>query len=267
MTRGEKLYEGKAKIVYATQDPNVYIQDFKDSASAFDGKKKGTIGDKGRVNNTISSLLYQLLEDSGVPTHFLGKESETAMRIHRLDMFQVEFVVRNIAAGSLSKRIGYPEGTALKNPPIVEYYYKDDDLGDPLLCMAHLEELEVISAEDLARATGLSKRVNEVLRAFFAERELILVDFKLEFGRDASGEIRLGDEISPDTCRLWDAATWAASRTHTPRCFAVSLGQAATDTHRRMNAFERRMWVLGQDHAHYKPGGWGEEGCSRYPCT
>ena len=207
MTRGEKLYEGKAKIVYATDDPDVYIQDFKDSATAFDGKKKGTIGAKGRMNNAISSQLFELLEESGVPTHFLGVESETAMRIHRLDMFMVEFVVRNVAAGSLSKRIGYPEGTALKNPPIVEYYYKDDDLGDPLLCMAHLDELQVITPQDLARATELSKHVNEVLRAFFAERELILVDFKLEFGKDAAGEIRLGDEISPDTCRLWDAAT------------------------------------------------------------
>lgn len=207
MTRTEKLYEGKAKIVFATDEPDVYIQDFKDSATAFDGKKKGTIGEKGRMNNAISSSLFELLEDAGVPTHFLGREGDTAMRIRRLDMFMVEFVVRNIAAGSLSKRIGYPEGTVLKNPPIVEYYYKDDELGDPLLCMAHLDELQVISPEDLARATELSKAVNEVLRAFFAERELILVDFKLEFGKDASGEVRLGDEISPDTCRLWDAAT------------------------------------------------------------
>jgi len=207
MTRGEKLYEGKAKIVYTTDDPDVYIQDFKDSATAFDGKKKGTIGEKGRMNNAISSRLFELLEDSGVPTHFLGREGETGMRIRRLDMFQVEFVVRNVAAGSLSKRIGYPEGTALKNPPIVEYYYKDDALGDPLLCMGHLDELQVISPEDLAEATVLAKKVNTVLTAFFLDRDLTLVDFKLEFGKDAAGTIRLGDEISPDTCRLWDAAT------------------------------------------------------------
>ncbi|HZJ02833.1 MAG TPA: phosphoribosylaminoimidazolesuccinocarboxamide synthase, partial [Thermoleophilia bacterium] len=203
MTRGEKLYEGKAKIVYTTDDPDVYIQDFKDSATAFDGKKKGTIGEKGRMNNAISSRLFELLEDSGVPTHFLGREGETGMRIRRLDMFQVEFVVRNVAAGSLSKRIGYPEGTALKNPPIVEYYYKDDALGDPLLCMGHLDELQVISPEDLAEATVLAKEVNTVLTAFFLDRDLTLVDFKLEFGKDAAGTIRLGDEISPDTCRLW----------------------------------------------------------------
>lgn len=207
MTRGEKLYEGKAKIVHATDDADVYIQDFKDSATAFDGKKKGTIGDKGRTNNAISSRLFELLEDSGIPTHFLGVEGDTGMRIRRLDMFPVEFVVRNVAAGSLSKRIGYPEGMALKNPPIVEYYYKDDALGDPLLCMAHLDELQVVTVADLAEATALAKRVNSVLTAFFSERNLTLVDFKLEFGKDASGTIRLGDEISPDTCRLWDADT------------------------------------------------------------
>jgi phosphoribosylaminoimidazole-succinocarboxamide synthase len=207
MTSGEKLYEGKAKIVYSTDDPDVYIQDFKDSATAFDGKKKGTIGDKGHVNNQISARLFQLLEEGGVKTHFLGLESDTAMRIRRLDMFQVEFVVRNIAAGSLSKRIGYPEGTALKNPPIVEYYYKDDELGDPLLCMAHLEELAVVTSQDLDEATAAAKRINTLLVDFFRPRNLLLVDFKLEFGRDATGVLRLGDEISPDTCRLWDAET------------------------------------------------------------
>jgi len=207
MTAGQKLYEGKAKIVYTTDDPDVYIQDFKDAATAFDGKKKGTIGEKGRVNNQVSTRLFGLLEQSGVKTHFLGTESDTAMRIHRLEMFPVEFVVRNVAAGSLSKRIGYPEGTPLKSPPIVEYYLKDDELGDPLLCMAHLDELELVTPRDLEEGTAASKQINEVLRGFFAERELILVDFKLEFGRDAKGELRLGDEISPDTCRLWDAET------------------------------------------------------------
>jgi phosphoribosylaminoimidazole-succinocarboxamide synthase len=207
MIRGEKLHEGKAKVVYATDDPHVYIQDFKDSASAFDGKKMGTIASKGRMNNAISAHLFELVESQGVPTHFLGDESPTAMAIRRLEMFQVEFVVRNIAAGSLSKRIGYPEGTPLKHPPIVEYYYKDDALGDPLLCMTHLDELGVISPEDLEEATRLSRRVNEVLSEFFAGKGIILVDFKLEFGKDAAGVVRLGDEISPDTCRLWDAET------------------------------------------------------------
>lgn len=207
MTRGEKLYEGKAKVVYATDDPQVYVQDFKDSATAFNGVKKGTIGDKGRTNNAISSRLFTLLEQNGVKTHFLGVESETAMGIRRLDMFKVEFVVRNVAAGSLSKRIGYPEGTPLKNPPLVECYYKSDELGDPLLCASHLEELGVISPEHLEKATSMAKQVNQVLQTFFAERGLTLVDFKLEFGTDAGGTVRLADEISPDTCRFWDVTT------------------------------------------------------------
>jgi phosphoribosylaminoimidazole-succinocarboxamide synthase len=207
MAQGERLYEGKAKVVFSTDDPDVYVQDFKDDATAFDGKKKGTIGEKGRMNNAISARLFALLEGEGVLTHFLETVSPTAMRIRRLEMFPVEFVVRNVAAGSLSKRIGYPEGTALRDPPIVEYYLKDDDLGDPLLCMAHLDELQIISPEDLAQATAVAKRVNELLLGFFARRGLTLVDYKLEFGRDVDGVVRLGDEISPDTCRLWDAET------------------------------------------------------------
>jgi phosphoribosylaminoimidazole-succinocarboxamide synthase len=203
----EKLYEGKAKVVYTTDQADVLIQDFKDDATAFDGKKKGSIRQKGYLNNSISARLFELLEEKGVKTHYLGTESDTAMRIRRLDMFQVEFVVRNVAAGSLSKRIGYPEGSALKNPPIVEYYYKDDELGDPLLCMAHLEELEVLSRDLLDQATVVSKQVNRVLTDYFASRGLTLVDFKLEFGLDSEGVVRLGDEISPDTCRLWDSET------------------------------------------------------------
>ncbi len=207
MTRLEKLYEGKAKIVYSTDDPDVYIQDFKDSATAFDGTKKGTILAKGRTNNAISARLFTLLADAGLRTHFLGLESETAMRIRRLDMLKVEFVCRNVVAGSLANRIGYPEGTALKKPPLVEYYYKDDALHDPLLCLGHLEELGVVTPEELEEATGMARKVNAALQKFFADRGLILVDFKLEFGRDGDGHIVLGDEISPDTCRLWDAET------------------------------------------------------------
>jgi len=207
MTRLERLHEGKAKIVYATDDPDVYIQDFKDSATAQDGLKKGTILDKGRINNTISARLFTLLEEAGVRTHFLGSESSTAMLIRRLDMLKVEFVVRNVVAGSLANRIGYPEGTALKKPPLVEYYYKDDALHDPLLCLGHLEELGVVTPEELAEATRMARKINETLQRFFSERGLILVDFKLEFGRDTAGNIVLGDEISPDTCRLWDAKT------------------------------------------------------------
>jgi phosphoribosylaminoimidazole-succinocarboxamide synthase len=207
MTRLEKLYEGKAKIVYATDDPDVYIQDFKDSATAFDGTKKGTILDKGRMNNTMSGRLFTLLENAGVRTHYLGSESPTAMRIRRLDMLKVELVVRNVVAGSLSKRLGWEEGTALKNPPIIEVYLKDDALHDPLLCQGHIEELGVVTREELAEITQTAHTINKELQKFFAARGLVLVDFKLEFGRDRQGNILLGDEISPDTCRLWDAET------------------------------------------------------------
>jgi phosphoribosylaminoimidazole-succinocarboxamide synthase len=207
VTRLDKIYEGKAKIVYATDDPDVYIQDFKDSATAFDGTKKGTILEKGRMNNAMSSRLFTLLEEAGVHTHFLGTESPTAMRIRRLDIIKVELVVRNVVAGSLSKRLGWEEGTALKNPPIIETYLKDDALHDPLLCQAHLEELGIISSEELAEIIATARKINKELQKFFAARGLVLVDFKLEFGRDREGNVLLGDEISPDTCRLWDAAT------------------------------------------------------------
>jgi phosphoribosylaminoimidazole-succinocarboxamide synthase len=207
MTRLEKIYEGKAKIVYATDDPDVYIQDFKDSATAGDGAKKGTILDKGRMNNAVSSRLFELLEKAGVRTHYLGMESVTAMRVRRLEIIKVELVVRNLVAGSLAKRIGWEEGTALKNPPIIETYLKDDELHDPLLCQAHLEELGIITPEELAQITATARKINTELQKFFASRGLVLVDFKLEFGRDSEGNILLGDEISPDTCRLWDAAT------------------------------------------------------------
>lgn len=207
MTRLEKLHEDETKIVYATDDPDVYIQDFKDSATALDGTEKGTFVAEGRTNNAVCSRLFELLEDAGVRTHFLGLESPTAMRIRRLDMLKVEFVVRNVAAGSLAARIGYPEGTALKDPPLIEYYSKDNALDDPLLCLAHMREMEVVTFDDLSQATRMAQRVNEELQKFFAARGLILVDAKLEFGRDEKGKIVLAGEISPDTCRLWDAET------------------------------------------------------------
>jgi phosphoribosylaminoimidazole-succinocarboxamide synthase len=207
MTRLQKLYEGKAKIVYATDDADVYEQDFKDSATAFDGTKKGTIGEKGRTNNAISARLFMLLEEAGVRTHFLETVSPTAMRIKRLDMLKIELVVRNVVAGSLSKRLGWEEGTALKNPPLIECYLKDDALHDPLLCQGHIEELGVVTPEELKDITSTARVINSELQKFFAARGLVLVDFKLEFGKDREGNLVLGDEISPDTCRLWDAAT------------------------------------------------------------
>lgn len=202
----DKLYEGKAKIVYATDDPDVVLQEFKDSATAGDGAKKGTIADKGRMNTAISAKLFTLLEENGVKTHFRGLQGDHAMFITRLDMLKVECVARNIAAGSLSQRIGYPEGKELKKP-IVEFYLKDDALHDPLITCQHIQELGLLTDEQFARLKEQALKVNDVLRAFFLERGLLLVDFKLEFGLDSAGELVLGDEISPDTCRLWDAET------------------------------------------------------------
>jgi phosphoribosylaminoimidazole-succinocarboxamide synthase len=203
--KGEKLYEGKAKIVYATDDPDLVIQHFKDSATAFDGKKKGTIKDKGAVNAQVSSKLFGLLEKAGIKTHFKELLNEREMLIEKLDMIPVEAIVRNVAAGSLSKRLGYEEGRALKKP-IIEFYYKDDSLGDPMITHAHALELGVVSELDLDKIEILTYRINEVLRPFFAGRGLDLIDSKFEFGLKG-GEVVLGDEISADTCRFWDIET------------------------------------------------------------
>jgi phosphoribosylaminoimidazole-succinocarboxamide synthase len=178
---------------------------FKDDATAFDGKKKGTIAGKGRVNNLMSAELFRLLEANGVRTHFVRLEGETGMVVRSLDMVKLEVVVRNIAAGSLSRRLGIPEGTELPRA-VVEFYYKDDSLGDPLVTESHIEALDLAPADVVAEMRDTALRVNEVLKAFLRDRGLILVDFKLEFGT-AGGQLVLGDEISPDTCRLWDVET------------------------------------------------------------
>lgn len=201
----EQIYEGKAKKVFTTDDPGAIIHQFKDDATAFDGKKKGQILGKGSVNAQVSAALFTLLENQGVRTHFRKLLDDKDMLTDRLDMLSVEVVVRNIAAGSLAKRIGYEEGTPLKKA-IVEFYYKRDDLGDPFINDDHIEELAAATKEQVQemRETGL--RVNDVLRRFFDELGLTLVDFKLEFGLK-DGRLFLGDEISPDTCRFWDKAT------------------------------------------------------------
>ena len=201
----DQIYEGKAKRVFTTDDPEAIIHEFKDDATAFDGKKKGQILGKGSVNAQVSATLFTLLENQGVRTHFRKLLDSRNMLTDRLDMLAVEVVVRNVAAGSLAKRIGYEEGTPLKKA-IVEFYYKKDDLGDPFINDDHIEELAVATKEQVQemRETGL--KVNDILRRFFDELDLVLVDFKLEFGlRD--GRLFLGDEISPDTCRFWDKAT------------------------------------------------------------
>ncbi len=201
----EKLYEGKAKIVYATDRPGTVIQYFKDDATAFNALKRGTILGKGVVNNRMSAALFERLGKAGVPTHYLGTLSDREMLCRRLDIIKIETIVRNVVAGSLAKRTGLEEGTAIRQP-IVELYYKSDPLGDPMLNEDHVRMLGLARPPELAWMRRTALRVNAVLRPFLARRGLLLVDFKLEFGR-AGRRLYLGDEISPDTCRLWDAAT------------------------------------------------------------
>jgi len=205
MKKTTQLYEGKAKKVFLTDDSNLVIQEFKDDATAFNNKKKGTIAEKGIVNNAVSCKLLAMLEENGIRTHLVEKLSDREMLCLRLDIIKVEVVVRNIAAGSLVKRYGFAEGTVLERP-IVEFYLKDDDLDDPLMNESHAVALGVATLEELAVLKQRAEEINGVLRKFFAERKLKLVDFKLEFGRHQN-EILLGDEISPDTCRFWDLET------------------------------------------------------------
>ena len=206
MKRLEKIYEGKAKILYATDDPGLIIQYFKDEATAFDGKKKGIIEKKGVFNNRISTRIFKYLEAKGVKTHFVDQPSEREMVVRRLTIIPIEVVVRNVVAGSLSKRFGIEEGAALKEP-IVELYYKSDKLGDPMINDCHVSAFGMAGEEDLRKMREEALRVNGILREFFDARGIILVDFKLEFGRTTDGEVLLADEITPDGCRLWDKTT------------------------------------------------------------
>jgi len=199
----EKLYEGKAKIVYETNRPDLIIQYFKDDATAFNALKKGTILGKGVINNRMSAVLFEVLERAGVPTHYLGTLSAREMLCRRLAIIKIEAVARNIVAGSLAKRSGLEEGTALKQP-IVELYYKSDPLGDPMLNDDHVRMLRLATPAELIRMRRMTLRINAILRPHLARRGLLLVDFKLEFGRRGR-KLYLGDEISPDTCRLWDS--------------------------------------------------------------
>ena len=199
------FYEGKAKKLYTTSDPDLVIQYFKDDATAFNAKKRGTIEDKGVMNNRMSELFFTLLERAGVRTHFVRRLDDREMLCKRLDIVPVETVVRNIVAGSMAKRLGREEGAALKHP-VVEYYYKSDPLDDPLVYPEHAIEFGWATASEIERIKSLALEVNEVLKRFLDERGVLLVDFKLEFGRH-HGQILLGDEICPDTCRFWDKQT------------------------------------------------------------
>lgn len=206
MSEQKTEYEGKAKQIVSTDDPNVVIQRFKDSATAFNGKKYAEFEGKGQLNNAISSFLFRKLEDAGVETHFLERSSDVDMKVKRLDIIPLEVVVRNVVAGSLSKRTGLDEGTSMERP-VIETYYKRDDLGDPLLAETHVEMMNLATREELEEVFESARRVNEVVSNVMEGADLVLVDFKLEYGRDADGNILLGDEISPDTCRLWDRET------------------------------------------------------------
>lgn len=202
MNKQELLYEGKAKKVWTTEDPNEVIVEFKDDATAFDGQKKGTITGKGEINCAVSTVLFQYLESFQVKTHFLQRLSAREMLTKRVEIIGVEAVMRNIATGSLVKRLAFPEAQPLEYP-VYETYLKNDALGDPLINEHHAYALNIAKPEELRAIFRLTGKVNAILRSFFDRRGLILVDFKLEFGRH-KGEILLADEISPDTCRIWD---------------------------------------------------------------
>jgi phosphoribosylaminoimidazole-succinocarboxamide synthase len=203
----EKLYEGKAKIIYTTDDPEVLVMHFKDDATAFNGLKKGTIVGKGEVNCAVTSAVCKLLESSGVPTHFIERTGANEHLAKRLDMFMIEVVVRNTVAGSLSKRTGLDEGTEIPNGPLVELYYKSDELNDPMINDEHARCWGWASAEELAEMKAKAFKVNEVLVGFFEARNIRLVDFKLEFGLDKDGNMLLGDEFTADGSRLWELGT------------------------------------------------------------
>ena len=206
MQKLNQLYEGKAKKVFATDDPDLVIVSYKDDATAFNGLKKGTIVGKGVVNNKVTNHLMQLLEKEGVPTHFVEELSERDTVVKHVSIVPLEVIIRNISAGSFAKRFGVEEGIVFDEPTI-EFSYKNDDLGDPLMNAYHARALKLATAEEIETIKAMAFKVNEVLKAFFKAVNVDLVDFKLEFGRLNDGTIVLADEISPDTCRFWDSTT------------------------------------------------------------
>lgn len=205
MEKLEQLYEGKAKKVFKTDNEDLYIVEYKDDATAFNGVKKGTIADKGVVNNKMSALLFKMLEEKGIPTHFVELINDREQVVKAVKIVPLEVIVRNVAAGSLSKRLGLEEGVVMKET-VLEFSYKDDDLGDPMINEYHIKAIELATDEQVAIIKKYALKVNEILVEYFLEKGLKLIDFKLEFGIH-KGEIILADEISPDTCRLWDKET------------------------------------------------------------
>ncbi len=206
MQKKEQLYEGKAKKVFATEDAELYIVDYKDDATAFNGQKKGQIAGKGAINNVMSNHMFQLLEKQGVPTHFVEQLSERETVVKKVTIVPLEVIIRNISAGSFAKRYGVEEGIVFANPTI-EFSYKNDDLGDPLINDYHALALNLATQEEIDEIKAMAFKVNEVMKEYFDHLNVTLVDFKLEFGKTSDGKIILADEISPDTCRLWDKTT------------------------------------------------------------
>ena len=206
MEKKEQLYEGKAKKVFATDDANLVIVDYKDDATAFNGEKKGTIAGKGVINNVMSNHMFQLLEQQGVPTHFVEQLSDRETVVKKVSIVPLEVIIRNISAGSFAKRFGVKEGIVFDEPTI-EFSYKNDDLGDPLMNAYHAIALKLATREEIEQIKGMAFKVNEVMKQYFDTLNVTLVDFKLEFGKTADGTIVLADEISPDTCRFWDSTT------------------------------------------------------------
>lgn len=206
MEKRELLYEGKAKKVYATDDPQIAIVSYKDDATAFNGLKKGSIEGKGVINNRMSNYLMQLLEKEGIPTHFVQELSDRDTAVRKVSIVPLEVIVRNVAAGSFSKRFGVPEGTVLLRPTL-EYCYKNDELGDPMVNDTHIVACGWATEEELHTIADMTFRINAFLKEFFSRIGVDLIDFKIEFGKTEDGKLLLADEISPDTCRFWDAKT------------------------------------------------------------
>ena len=204
--KGEQLYEGKAKKVYATNDPDLVIVDYKDDATAFNGEKKGTIAGKGVINNRMTNFMFKMLEKEGVPTHLVEEISDRETIVKKVSIVPLEVIIRNVAAGSFSKRMGVEEGKQLLCP-ILEYSYKNDDLGDPFINDYYALALGIATKEDLDTIAKYAFKVNEFMVKFFKGLNIDLIDFKIEFGKTSDGTIILADEISPDTCRFWDSTT------------------------------------------------------------
>ena len=206
MKKCEMLYEGKAKKVYTTEDPELYIVDYKDDATAFNGLKKGTISGKGVINNRVTNHLMKMLEGKGIPTHFVEELSDRDTVVRKVSIVPLEVIVRNKAAGSLSKRLGLEEGTPMR-VPVLEFCYKNDDLGDPMVNNYHILAAGFATQEEIDKISSMALKVNELMLEFFKSIGVDLIDFKIEFGKTSDGEIILADEISPDTCRFWDINT------------------------------------------------------------